>query len=99
MLTSGFSYSSANPLPQLLHERGVLGEQSGGGPCAMEYCTTADGWRFTISSNTRVENDKWGSIDEGVPVNVELVKTGDDGKRDYSSLYDLDAMSAVIGNA
>ena len=98
VLTCGSSYSSANLLPQLLHERGVavLGEQSGGGPCGLEYCTTADGWRFTISSNTQVKSDSWENIDGGVPVDAELVKAGADGKRDYSSLYDLDAMSAAI---
>ena len=101
VLTCGSSYSSANLLQKLLHERGVLvlGERSGGGPCAMEYCTTADGWRFSMSSNTRVESDTWESIDEGVPVDVELVKAGNDGKRDYDSLYDLDAMSAAFGKA
>ena len=98
VLTCGSSYSSANLLPQLLHERGiaVLGEQSGGGPCGMEFCTTADGWRFSMSSNTRVESDNWESIDGGVPVDAELVKVDDDGKRNYSGLYDLDAMSAAI---
>ncbi len=98
VLTSGMSYSSANLLPQLLHERGVtvIGERSGGGPCAAEECTTADGWRFTISSNTRVTSDTWENIDGGVPVDVELVKVGADGARDYSGLYDLDAMSAAL---
>ena len=98
VLTCGSSYSSANLLPQLLHERGVavIGEQSGGGPCGLEYCTTADGWRFTISSNTQVKSDKWENIDGGVPVDAELVKAGEDGTRDYHSLYDLDAMSAAI---
>ena len=101
VLTCGSSSSSANLLPQLLHERGitVLGEQSGGGPCSMEFCTTADGWRFTMSSNTQVVSDRWESIDGGVPVDAELVKAGANGKRDYSSLYDIDAMSAAIGNA
>ena len=100
VLTCGSSYSSANLLPQLFHERGVavIGEQSGGGPCGLEYCTTADGWRFTISSNTQVKSDSWENIDGGVPVDAELVKAGDDGKRDYSGLYDLDAMSAAIAS-
>jgi hypothetical protein len=91
VLTCASSYSSANLLPQLLHERGiaVLGERSGGGACAMEFCTTADGWQFTISSNTKVMSDTWESIDDGVPVDVELVEVGSDGKRDYSALYDL----------
>ena len=91
VLTCASSYSSANLLPQLLHERGiaVLGERSGGGACAMEFCATADGWQFTISSNTKVMSDTWESIDDGVPVDVELVEVGSDGKRDYSALYDL----------
>lgn len=98
VLTSGMSYSSANLLPQLLHERGVavIGERSGGGPCGAEFCETADGWRFTISSNTRVASDTWENIDDGVPVDAELVKVGADGTRDYSGLYDLDAMSAAL---
>ena len=100
VLVCGSSYSSAHLLPQLLHERGVavLGEQSGGGPCGLEYCTTVDGWRFTISSNTQVKSDSWENIDGGVPVDAELVKAGEDGKRDYSGLYDLDAMSAAIAS-
>lgn len=98
VLTCGSSYSSANLLPQLLHERGiaVIGERSGGGPCAVEFGTTADGWRYTMSCNTQVTSDTWENIDGGVPVDVELVKTNDDGTRDYSGFYDLEAMGDAI---
>lgn len=98
VLTCGSSYSSANLLPQLLHERGiaVIGERSGGGPCAVEFGTTADGWRFTMSCNTQVTSDTWENIDGGVPVDVELVKTNDNGTRDYSGFYDLETVGDAI---
>lgn len=98
VLTCGSSYSSANLLPQLLHERGiaVIGERSGGGPCAVEFGTTADGWRYTMSCNTQVTSDTWENIDGGVPVDIELVKTNDDGTRDYSGFYDLEAVGDAI---
>ncbi len=98
VLTCGSSYSSANLLPQLLHERGiaVIGERSGGGPCAVEFGTTADGWRYTMSCNTQVTSDTWENIDGGVPVDVELVKNNDDGTRNYSDFYDLEAVGDAI---
>ena len=98
VLTCGSSYSSANLLPQLLHERGiaVIGERSGGGPCAVEFGTTADGWRYTMSCNTQVTSDTWENIDGGVPVDIELVKTNDDGTRDYGGFYDLEAVGDAI---
>jgi len=98
VLTCGSSYSSANLLPQLLHERGiaVIGERSGGGPYAVEFGTTADGWRYTMSCNTQVTSDTWENIDGGVPVDIELVKTNDDGTRDYNGFYDLEAVGDAI---
>jgi len=97
VLTSGYSFSCANLLAQLLHENGILvmGERSGGGTCAIELNATADGMEYRLSSRSRLVNSDWESIDSGVPVDVKLVYSRA-GKKNYSDLYDLSVLSRVI---
>ena len=74
----------------------LLGEQSGGGTCFVQGNSTADGWRYTISENERMSDQNWNMVDDGIPVDVSLVKTKDDGTKDYSGFYDLEAISRYM---
>ena len=98
VLTSISSFSCANILPSDCRDAGImiLGEQSSGGACPVQENVTADGLPYQLSPFLRIRNAAGEVIDGGVPVDAELVKAGDDGKRDYSGLYDLDAISAAI---
>lgn len=75
----------------------ILGEQSGGGSCSVQYCGTADGWVYSISNNIHLINKAGEDIDSGVPVKEKLVVEGEDGSRDYSGFYDLEHLRESIG--
>ena len=100
VLASGASYSSANYLAQMLHEKGVpiLGERSGGGPCSVRADATADGWRYSISSSTRLCDDAWENVDAGVPADIDLSAQGEKAKgaAKYAAFYDMDKLSESI---
>jgi len=81
VLTSRHSFSCGNLFPSILHDAGypILGEQSGGGACAVSFLNTADGYDFLISSGrARLLNEEGEIIDSGIPVDAELA---DHGKR------------------
>ena len=70
---------------------------NGGGSCSVQYCSTADGWLYTISNNIHLVNQAGEDIDSGVPVKESLVTEGEDGSRDYSKFHDLDYIRDCIG--
>ena len=85
----------------MFRDRGylVLGECSGGGACTILGLNTADGFYYHISSyQMRLTNDAGEVIDAGITPDVELVKTGADGKKDYSDFYDLTLLSNLIND-
>ena len=92
VLTSEDTFSIANAMASILSDQGILilGEQSGGGSCSVQYCGTADGWLYTISNNIHLVNQEGEDLDSGVPVEEKLVTESEDGSRDYSEFYDLD---------
>lgn len=115
VMTSRYSYSCGNQLPSLLKDAGVaiIGERSGGGSCSVQKQVTGAGLVYTHSSwLSRLVSDAGEEIDDGVPVDVDLLaragsqkvrRTAEfDGKRvetelhDYSSFYDLDNLSSVM---
>ncbi len=115
VLTSGYSYSCGNQLPCLMKDAGVpiIGERSGGGSCSVQRDLTGEGLVYSHSSwISRLVNDAGEEIDDGVPVDVDLLERAGskkerrvaefDGKRvetelhDYSSFYDLDNLSQVM---
>ena len=76
VLTSRISFSCGNLFSAIMHDAGypVLGEQSGGGACAVQMLNTADGYDYSISSFRACLTDRSGNlIDAGVPVDTELV--------------------------
>lgn len=94
VLTSRLSFSCANLLPSLMRDCGmpVLGETSGGGTCAVAMHATPEGFVYQLSTGlARLVSAEGQPIDGGVPVDIPLT----DGS-DYSSFYDLDALSAAM---
>ncbi len=99
VLTSGVSFSCANLFPSIMRDHGVmlLGHRSGGGTCAIQMMSEAEGFGYQISSYMgRLVNDAGEKIDDGVPVDVELLKFDDEGKADYSGLFDFDALRDAV---
>ena len=90
ILTSRLSFSCGNLLPALMHDLGmaVLGEQSGGGACAVAMHATPEGFIYQISSALGRLVDKRGqNIDAGVAPDVAL---------DRDEFYDLNALSRAM---
>lgn len=82
VLTAGQSFSAANMFPAVMKSYGaaILGEQSGGGCCAIQCMSTADGLWYRMSSFRMHMTSKDGeNIDLGVPVDVDLVEKNADG--------------------
>ena len=95
ILTSSFSFSCANAFPTFAKAGGmakIIGEQSGGGACAVGGFATASGniirssscWQFgTYSGSTWTDNDG------GVPVDYAFPAT---------SFYDDAAIAAFVNS-
>ena len=93
-LTSRYSFSCGNLLPALMWDQGmaVLGETSGGGTCAVEKHAAPEGFVYQFSSAMgRLINARGETIDDGVPVDVDLNDGGD-----YAVFYDLDRISEAM---
>jgi hypothetical protein len=91
LLQSSYSFSAANTFPMLMKESGhlILGERSGGGACAVQYLSTADGFRWRNSAASGVETNRAGSaeIDTGIEPDVELFTRDANGNRPVTSVY------------
>ncbi len=87
VLTSSRSFSCANLMPSVMKDSGfkVMGEQSGGGSCAIQFQLTPDGMRYVISCyRLRMTNAKGDNIDAGVPVDIAVPK---------EKFYDIDYLA------
>ncbi|MBR5377431.1 MAG: hypothetical protein IK139_09140 [Lachnospiraceae bacterium] len=83
VLTSPSSFSCGNAFPAAMKDLGylIMGEQSGGGGCAVLIQTTGEGFTYRVSAyKGRLVNEKGESIDNGVPVDVDLIKKRSNGK-------------------
>ena len=99
VLFSQESYSCGNLLPAMMKDRGymLLGEHSRGGACTILGLNTADGFYYHISDyQMRLTNAAGEVIDSGIEPDVKLVKTGADGKKDYSDFYNLTLLSQLM---
>ena len=95
VLTSKASFSCGNNFPWFMHEHGamILGEQSGGGACAIRYSSVGGmDMRNSAASSIGV-NDEGGSIDNGCPVDANLLG---DGENPTVGFYDLAALSELM---
>ncbi len=91
IIISQRSFSCGNWMPSLAKDNGILlmGEQSGGGACAVEYHVTADGIPFAISTGTTLLDQEGKSIDAGIKPHYENVKYLEDGSKDFSETYNF----------
>ena len=96
VLTSENTFSSANAMASVLSDAGIvmLGKRSGGGSCALQYNSTADGWFYSISGSIHLINAAGEDIDSGVPVKEGLMKEGEE--KDYSVYYDFDRIRSCL---
>jgi hypothetical protein len=71
----------------------ILGEQSGGGACAIRYSSVGGmDMRNSAASSIGV-TDEGGSIDNGCPVDANLLG---DGENPTVGFYDLAALSELM---
>ena len=90
VLTSPVSFSCGNLLPALMRDQGmaVLGEQSGGGTCAVEEHATPEGFVYQFSSGLGRLVDAAGQpIDRGIVPDIPL---------DEADFYDLKTLSRAM---
>jgi hypothetical protein len=95
VLTSKCSFSCGNNFPWFMHEHGamILGEQSSGGACAIRFSSTGG---MDIQASSAADcgvNDEGGTIDNGCPVDAELLG---EGENPTTGFYDLDTLSALM---
>lgn len=98
LMTSCSSFSCSNLMASMMKDNGVpvIGEQSGGGTCAIESNPTPEGFSFYISSRDKLVNTAGESIDQGIPVDIPLPVLGDESSPDYSEFYDLSVISRLL---
>ncbi len=92
VLTSANSFSCGNIFPSIMKDNGflIMGEQSGGGACAVMIETTGEGMTYRISAyDARFLNKDGENIDSGIPVDVDLMVKRSDGKNKYITLKDV----------
>ena len=75
----------------------IIGQQSGGGSCAISVEATADGISYVRSSHLCLYNEAGENIDGGVPVDYEIKtpEISDDGHVDAKNIYNF----AELANA
>lgn len=99
VLTSCNSFSCGSYFPSLMRDAGVpiIGEASGGGTDMETFVTTPDGQCLTMTDAFAEMTDAEGKqFENGVPIYRSLVKTNEDGTKDYSDFYDLAVLSEVV---
>jgi len=100
VLTSKSAFSCGNLFPSLMKDLGylVIGEQSGGGACAVQNLCTPEGLQYRISTSlARLTDNRWQNIDGGVAPNVLIaLGTPIDGNPNYTEFYNLDKLSSII---
>ena len=103
VLTSKCSFSCGNLLPSLMKEAGykIVGEQSGGGSCAVTYEFTADGLPYVRSSYSCLSNERGDNIDTGVPLDYDIAKELGGLSREEAAphFYDAKLISTYLEGA
>ena len=95
-LISPASFSCGNLVPALLKESGkvtLLGNTSGGGACAVQFASAADGTLFQFSSSSRmsvVSNGSYYTIDRGIEPHHHFSK--------FESYFDREALTDFLNN-
>ena len=101
VLTSGYSFSCGNLFPATMKNLGykIMGQTSGGGSCAINVETTADGLIYVRSSYLCLVDDKGENIDGGIEPDyvIDIPKTG--SFYDCSNFYNFELVSNYLSNA
>lgn len=95
VITSSNSYSCGNLLPAMARENNIMiiGEQSGGGACAVNYRISADGHTYSLSTGICFTDANYVSVDAGVKPDYETFKVNEDGTKDFSETYNFEKIS------
>ena len=67
-----------------------------GGTCAVNFCTTADGLFYSISTGTKFVDSEGNDIDNGIEPRYMLVKIDEEGEKDFSDVYNFDNLSNLF---
>ena len=93
VLTSPYSFSSANMLPCIAKKNGVaiIGENSGGGTCALSVRFMPDGSYYYMSSDIKITYSDGEDIDGGAAPDTAL-----DASDSYENFYDFSAIQKGV---
>ena len=92
LLISPYSFSCGNMLPALLKDYGIplLGQQSGGGSCAVLFNPSADGFGYRYSTHRiRLTNTQGENIDGGIVPDYEL---------EHDDFFDVQKVAQLVEN-
>ena len=97
ILCSGYSFSCGNLLPIQAKESGivVLGDQSGGGCCAVIDASSAEGIYVRLSCQDHLAGLDGTEYEFGVPADYKLV-TKHGNSYDFSDFYNISVLSSKI---
>ncbi len=95
VITSLNSYSCGNLLPAMARENNIMiiGEQSGGGACAVNYRISPDGHLYSFSTGICFTDANYVSVDAGVTPDYVTFKVNEDGTKDFSETYNFETIS------
>ncbi len=93
ILTTDYSFSSANMLPCIAQKNGVavIGETSGGGTCALAMRFAPDGSYYYMSSDMKITYSDGKDIDAGATPNIKL-----DTSDGYEKFFDFDKIESGV---
>ena len=89
VLTSDGSFSCGNAFPFFMHEHGamILGEKSSGGACGVRLSSVGGIEVQNSAASSCTVTDEGETVDNGCPVDAELISSGDNP---YENFYDLE---------
>ncbi|MBO5575516.1 MAG: hypothetical protein J5956_04365 [Ruminococcus sp.] len=98
ILTSKSSFSSANMLPCLAKDNGILilGETSGGGTCMGSQHCYADSVYFAAAGLYTMNRKDGTDLDAGAAVDFDLTAKNADGTTSYLGFYDFAKLEECI---
>jgi hypothetical protein len=91
------AYSAANYLANMAKDNGVclLGETTGGGANSPQLTPESEGMSFLLSGRYKLMDKNGKHVDFGVEPDYVLTEESD-GQKDYSSYFDLEAISRYV---
>ena len=98
ILESKVSFSSGNAFPVYAREFGiaVFGETSGGGECNLAPFFFQNGLFGMISGPSKSVTLSGAVVDDGAEPDYALVKSDDDGNKDYSLMYNVKLLDRLV---